>query len=536
MAFRIIDVETNGFWIDPATGLYAEFETGEEAQRYAKTISSAQGLKLRVKRVTDTRWVEREAGKFASGKYHQLPWHTESWWHYCRHKHQKHFAHPSLSNPGMIAYTESDEKGMDNIQTQIKPGKYLAMFQAELNEARRSLKTLETMFRNIYEPRTIHWAKTADEIQWVYETGPDSCMAGRDYRYDNGYGWPHKGEWPLGMHACRTYATEHGDLAVAYLTKGDKPAPHGKVQARALVFVPKKTYSRIYGEVAALKHQLESQGFKPAAPVGARIARHPVGEGNGMKFVAPYIDAGHSSGQGSLALKDMKTHLLITTKGDYDGYYSCGNTSGLSGPINGGEAFLDAQVEHCQNCSEHIEEVGDLERVYMNGSTDRVLWCQGCMDEYAFYCSRMERYFHAEYVEQVEMANGDTWSNLAVRQYGFRCAGTGEYHPRNERVTMADGATWSSDYFDEHGFTCQYSGDHYPNEQRVEMADGSVFSHDMFRRYGFHCPTCERNLPRVMRVNSELPNRMICIACYDEERAAAAASAATNAAEELSHD
>ena len=43
-----------------------------------------------------------------------------------------HYAHLSTANPGLIAFTDTPEKAAADIQTPIKPGRYLARFYPNL--------------------------------------------------------------------------------------------------------------------------------------------------------------------------------------------------------------------------------------------------------------------------------------------------------------------------------------------------------------------------------------------------------------------
>ena len=81
----------------------------------------------------------------------------------------------------------------------------------------------------------------------------------------------------------------------------------------------------------------------------------------------PYIDAGDRSGTGALAVVDKKTHLLLTRM--EPGTYPANTTSGLSGRKIGMDGRpIEDVVEHCRHCNEHIDDCGDLWRVYRSGN------------------------------------------------------------------------------------------------------------------------------------------------------------------------
>src|ERR1035437_4262652 len=184
MAYQIIDVETGNFLVDAISGTPMAYDTGAEASVEAKELA-ASGRKYRVKRVTDTHWRDREEGKIRSGKYTRLPWYENNWWHSeaAYSIHRFHYAHISKKEPGMIAYTESEEKGMDNVRTWIKPGRYLEKYFSEVLRAHGINGTkLAKEYASLYEPKKVFFAATEDEIQGVYERGPASCMSSAKYR------------------------------------------------------------------------------------------------------------------------------------------------------------------------------------------------------------------------------------------------------------------------------------------------------------------------------------------------------------------
>src|ERR1035437_3949638 len=129
MPYQVIDVDSN----EPYQGVGGtppyESDTAAEANSVVRSLQlSRPGTKWRIKRVANTRWHQREQNKFDDLVYLYPPWCETSWWVHNMNIHRFHFAHISRSEPGKLAYTESDTKGMDNIQTQIKPGRYLEKY------------------------------------------------------------------------------------------------------------------------------------------------------------------------------------------------------------------------------------------------------------------------------------------------------------------------------------------------------------------------------------------------------------------------
>lgn len=504
MAYQIIDVETGLFVTMALTGAPAAYDTGAEASAAAKELATS-GRKYRVKRVTDTHWRDRESNKFISGRYQPLPWTTHDWWRgtAARAIHENHYPHISKKEPGMIAYTESIEKGMDNIRTWIKPGRYLEKYFSEILQAYGVNGTkLAKEYASHYEPKKVFFATTEDEIQSVYERGPSSCMSSAAYRRDNGWGYPSKGLWPDDYHACRTYAA--GDLQIAYLlTDDDKPT--SKVIARSVVWPAHKTHSRCYGDEIRLKTMLMQQGYTFKSPVGAKLLRKPFKK----QFIVPYIDQGDRSGQGALAIKDMKDHLMIVRQ--ETGTYPANATSGLSGGRYQADGSQDDGSDICSYCENELNTL----RVYSGGATgDYRHWCNDCIAEHAFMCQLDNRYYDIERMAQVILADGTVWSDRAFRQNGFVCPGNGQRYNARVRVPVriddkGKSTNYSQDWVLANTFVCQYTGDRYISSQKVVMADGAFWSKQAVRHAGFECTACHKTHSTYNKADG----KTICLDC-----------------------
>src|ERR1700680_3312611 len=149
MAFNVIDVETGTLVRFQRKQGIAQFETPARATTYAKRRGAKDGKKYKIKAavVDDSAWIAREQRRMDDGTYVKVPfsgtWYSAALGHYSasdlRDGHynreraligvaRTHFPHVSMSNKSMLAYTESSEKGARDIQTQMKPGAYLAKF------------------------------------------------------------------------------------------------------------------------------------------------------------------------------------------------------------------------------------------------------------------------------------------------------------------------------------------------------------------------------------------------------------------------
>ena len=408
---------------------------------------------------------------------------------------------------------------MDNKRTRIKPGRYLEKyFGPLLAKYGVSVKSYSADFARRYEPRKLLFAVTEDEIQWVYEHGPDSCMSNAKYRERHGWGYGHPGYWPLDMHACRVYAA--GDLQVGYLTDNDEPKGH--VVARSLIWPAKKTYSRCYGDEIRMRTALMANGYTFAPPIGAKVKRIKVDS----TFVLPYIDIGDRSGTGAMAARDKKDHFILCAP--VPGTYAANSTSGAAGKKYGRDMRpMEMVATECAHCGAHVDDVGELWRVYTgHNPNDYRHLCEGCRDDRTYYCEVTDRYYSNE-IPRVEMYNGEFWSEIAFRQHGFRCVGSGLRYPNGMCQQLADGTLWSEDYARDHGFVCEYTGDMYQNVERVDLADGHVVCRSVLHDHGFVCTSCNRNFMNSARRGTQ------CVSCIETEANAAVAAGTLTADGEI---
>lgn len=489
MPYRVIEVESGSFVRSLITELPYEFDTGDEANRFSKDLASDTGGKYRVKKVLNSEWRKREQQRMDNGYYEPLPWFGAEWWHDRNSeaiwRHQ--YPHPSKKEPGKIAYIESEEKGMDNIKTRVKPGRYLEQFRDILKLYRLDLQREAARFTVLYETRVLRIAETADEIQWVYENGPPSCMSTYEYRKEHGWGWGMKGSWPLNTHATRVYAA--GDLAVAYIvTDEDEPKKKKGVLARALIWPAKKTYSRPYGEELALRKLLEKEGYITAAPIGAKLARVEIEK---HRFLCPYVDAGQQSGGGALGVLDRKTHLEIVAH--RTPFSMCANsTSGATGPIldaRGAEA-VPRVCHHCHS------DCLDAAQVFTSG-TDYLWYCGDCRANRTRQCGSDGRFYDTNYMTFVEMADGRFWSQRAFNSRGFMCQATEKRYPREVAVKLITGELWCLDYANDHAQRCMYTNNWDRKENMVKVYDYAHremwFCKDAAKAYTFTCAVCQEH-------------------------------------------
>lgn len=187
-----------------------------------------------------------------------------------------HYVHLSGGNPGLVAYTPSDEFGVEDRQLRCKPGKYLQKFYGAVLSAQQIIAWADEVKA---ARMAVHYATTPDECVRVYRSphGPNTCMGGGPER------------WLADDHPAQVYGG--GDVSVAYLGHiGGEQTSNDSVTARAVVNMAAKKYSRIYGIAAGeLRVLLAAEGYTAHTDAleGARILSRPRPSGG---YFIPYID------------------------------------------------------------------------------------------------------------------------------------------------------------------------------------------------------------------------------------------------------
>jgi hypothetical protein len=418
------------------------FETGAEAADMVRAVANGSffskdgwvPLKVQPRRLSSDAWKARELGRFADGIYTALPWADLP----SSSLTAEHFAHISTEDGAKIAYTQDAAKGQGDIQTRVRPGKYLTQYYSEVFDA-PTIARMAAEFSNQYgESNVLLFADTADEIERVYVDGPHSCMAKPARDFDSS------------IHPCRIYAA--GDLAVAYMVRKDE------ITARALVWPEKKIYGRIYGDETRLLDLLDTADYREGSLNGARMLRIPDSGG----FVCPYID-------GVMSAEDSGEFLII---GDGD---VCGsNQKGLSG-----------SKYTCEECSGSVD-VDDCSSDY-----DGNIYCQHCYHDLFGYCEHSEETCRRAGMQEVIVRCDSLgrhvrqhWGAYAIDNNAFSCEGTGDLYAYDMRVELADGTNWSQEYFEDHGSICEGNGKCYANDDMVQLEDGTLWSKDWFADNG----------------------------------------------------
>lgn len=307
----------------------------------------------------DANWRDREQERFDSGRYKPVPWSEYA------HLWSDHFAHIAESDSRKVAYTESEEKGLRDIQKVITPQAYLErFFSGVLTCPAGFTPNLLPHTREAYcdemsgQSADVKFTGlgNADLMERVYV----SCR--EDSKYEVSSCMTYKAShFSSFMHPVRVYALG-GELELAYLTDDQ-----GVVSARCLVWPERKVWGRTYGERSnKLTKGLRALGYthgSPSALEGAKFARVPndPDDPDCKQFVVPYLDGNHK-----FADSPCGKFFIIDEGGPY-----CGEQQdGLS--------YLE-EMRYCDRCEESTSS-----DVYGVGNET---WCESCYENSAFTCA-----------------------------------------------------------------------------------------------------------------------------------------------------
>ena len=273
-------------------------------------------MHLRINHDPELTWHKREVERFKQKEYICPPWQA------CAICNKGlvlpeftalspipgHFTHLN-EDPKLIAYTKDAKNGERDIQTPIKPGRYLKQFYTNLSATEIATLSGLILLRG-NEASLIEYGETPDDMERVFCSGPSTCMTKPVKEYES---------YPI--HPVRAYAGP--DLKVAFIKNPQK----GNIAARALIWPEKKIYTQLVGDGTygtyrtALANGLESQGYTQGSLSGARIsAIDPLSPTTGKRrFVAPVIDYCNS-----YQFDEVGKCLIIHPNGPIKGYSGYG--------------------------------------------------------------------------------------------------------------------------------------------------------------------------------------------------------------------
>ena len=409
-----------------------EVYASPEAAIVAKT---GINIPCRIARVVTDEWQQREYTRMVDGTYRRVPEFLTAFCPYI------HYAHISDKDPTKIAYTQSPEKGMDDIQTVTPVSTYLARFNPSLpsHEVR---DLADRYLAYVRGEINVTISYTREAFRFAYSNQPVlspssshvSCMArsGRHYTGSDN------------LHPAESYSTDQDGFHIAYTVSYKDP---NVVTARALVWPKYKHYNKVYALEpsyrTALIEYLGKEGYYEVNDFdGGCLSRIDVSTGytsdeEDGEFLMPYIDGNAQQVDDN----PYRKRFYIRHGGDY-------SATGTTGTIEVGDASGRTRCAHCEERC-HTDEMR---------SVGGELWCGSCVDDNAVFCDRYEEYFnpavttfHTVYV--AHRRNGqfvyfieETWCEQAIRHYAFQCERTGRYYSANncdqmEVIISVDGTT-----------------------------------------------------------------------------------------------
>lgn len=354
------------------------------------------------------------------------------------------FPHQAESDRNRLAYTQTEEKGLRNIQTVTSLGKYLT---------RHFPKVPDHEIRNAVASYSVGGCKilyTWAEMFNALMSGPSSCMTNnwRDSNLDN--------------HPYKCYDPSLGwGLAVRI--------EDGEIIGRALTYdrddikIFVRTYLRPsqvdrYSQADdQLNAWLRDQGFTHASDWEGCLLRYY--QGHGGRPIAPYLDGG---------LKDVD---VINREGNQylvvipDGRYHCESQDG--------SCTDNEDNESCADCGDRIDD-GDG---YWAGVSEDEYICQHCVDNnyyYAYSRRGNQYYIHCNNVIHV---GDEAYDEDYLSDNSIVCLNNGEYtHIDNAVFVESESEYYDSD--DEYICYDDYNNQYELRDNCVELADGSMCHED----------------------------------------------------------
>lgn len=355
------------------------------------------------------------------------------------------YLHFAQSKPGYFSYTKNDVHGHEDLQTVVKPGRYLAQYHADMPEARKAEIIAQCA---AYVSGTYGLATTVADITTIYNTaaGPNSCMRRKN---SSVYEWQkHFDAGHFSHHPCAVYAAELGsDLAVAYY------GPLTSVSQRAVVWPAKKQFllkngaPNIYG-TGPLLSLLQRDGYQSTTQfTGARIARLPYKDG----VLLPYIDGSDQ------AYPLTPTQLILDDAQDPDDKgYSAQETCGYAGADDADSLIEEAECDvcggtfdaddlrngECEDCRnswtcEHCD--GRYSGNESSFDIDGQSWCESCAESDSRCCEDCNELFRTDRFSrpqrQVREQTETTGYCLDCADHYAYCDECAERYDRRESAT-----------------------------------------------------------------------------------------------------
>ena len=297
----------------------------------------------------------------------------------------EHFLHISNNSPDKISYTEDYRKGEADRQTVTTLGRYIRKHSILKDHY---IAEIANLYRKVVIGESeIKWARSREEIKYVYENGVHSCM-GKDASNFN----------TDGIHPCEVYATD--DVAVAFIQRIKNG--EGTITGRVITNEIDKTFNTFYGDSQTMKPMMQALGYDYGDLDGCRLLHLKNDSG---ETIVPYLD-----GEQDIGVYD--DHLLV---GGADG--AADNESGLLS--HGG---------YCDSCDSSGHDEDDM--VYSEYHGYSIGQC--CIDTYRHaYVGRYQDWLHEDDVTYVD-STGEYYTQEGLEYHDIVTAEDGEMYPRDE--------------------------------------------------------------------------------------------------------
>jgi hypothetical protein len=244
---------------------------------------------------------------------------------------RRYFAH--VANDGRnVAFTPNSEYGRSDRQLVMKLGRMLARYFGD-EYSNEQIKAVVSLWNYNVMPPELQFAETREQIAWVYDNGPSSCMGCKTFATDG--------------HPCEAYAGP--DTKVAYLLSADRT----RAVARAVVRTDQgeaPQYIRIYGDNPRMVRAFQAAGIRqsPNGLCGARLLRLPArGQHESPVIIkAPFLDGGYN---GAMIHPDDPSLLLVVHETSVGKEFLLKQTSGEGRHKHAKQCFHCSTWNHAQD-------------------------------------------------------------------------------------------------------------------------------------------------------------------------------------------
>lgn len=410
--------------------------------------------------VEDDTWKDREKARFDSGQYEPVFFSEFTWYQQSEYA-ALHFVHVSENQPGKLAYTSTPDKGREDRQTVMNPGRYLREYFSDVLADHEIEELANRFVREHGAGFELRLAKSGEEIADSYRAAHlGSCM----HFGSNGYN--------SSVHPCTVYGAGDIECATAW--------NDGECVARCLIWRKddgETLVGRIYGHIEAMQSALKTIGVDTENTDshydeldGARLQKIM----NGSEYVIPYIDSSQHA-------KDCGNYLVIDSYGEIDSHVSH-DTGGLSG-----HHFI------CDRCEDGIDEHESYPVITQWGTEQ---YCENCNCYHTFYCENTEEYYSDSDFTSIHVMTRhgfETWCEERTEGDSFYCEYTHEYYDHNyySGVTVHDSNGLETGYACvekcDDITLCDNSGEYYEQCATVELENGEIWGADIFESEGFTC-------------------------------------------------